>query len=418
MGKWPDDYMSSYNANIPTGSEWPAFRAIFDADVQIQDGRLRVSENRVIEESTFQYDKIERKWSYSGSVGGYSTFVPSGSYISLRVDGTGSVSKMRSDSYTHYVAGQITTLQMAASVKNEPTVARWGFFDDRDGLFFMCSGSDLYTVIRSSSTGQTIETVVSSSDWNVSRLDGTDSTGDHTDVNRNNLYDIKYQWFGSGLVKWSIGNKIVHVDDLRGQQLPYMSKGDAIVSAEIEGPRSASFNMTCCATSEEDRKLVDSHGRMFSISTPQPISLGATEAHLISIRPALTSSYGEKYRTMVLPRALVVLSDNKHIFVNSYISSGSNNPASGSWVRQDGSTVETMVSSSFAFSLADKVNTTIVSQDDVLRLDLNTIFSINGVSLTVLPFENLSKVFTVTGKVFGGAGTTDVFTSIVWEEII
>lgn len=80
--------------------------------------------------------------------------------------------------------------------------ARWGAFDDRDGVFWQIrNGSDLAVGIKR----ENAESIIPQADWNIDKLDGTGPSGIDITGNTNGLvWQVIYTWYGYGPILWQI----------------------------------------------------------------------------------------------------------------------------------------------------------------------------------------------------------------------
>ena len=146
------------------------------------------------------------------------------------------------DTYHHYFPGFSHSIVMTVALDNDSTVAglaqKWGYFDDKNGYYFQSIDErGLEFVVRSSASGNLIETIISSSDtkiyvnnvlsetfagagWNGDPVDGTGDSGKEFDLTDDNIYWIDIQWLGAGRVRfgtYSEGQRVViheHYNDV------------------------------------------------------------------------------------------------------------------------------------------------------------------------------------------------------------
>lgn len=79
---------------------------------------------------------------------------------------------------------------------------RYGLFDDNNGLFLQDSGGTWSVAVRSSASGAAVDTVVSQSDWNLDKLDGTGPSGVTLDKQNVQIFFVDFEWLGVGRVRF------------------------------------------------------------------------------------------------------------------------------------------------------------------------------------------------------------------------
>lgn len=117
----------------------------------------------------------------------------------------------RSNRYAFFQGGfssiMETSLAIGDSGKSN-VVRRWGYYDDSDGLFFELDGTDLYVVVRGSTTGTVVDTRTHQSDWNGDTLDGMLGAANPSalllDVSMMNYYFIDFPGSTAGKIRYGI----------------------------------------------------------------------------------------------------------------------------------------------------------------------------------------------------------------------
>lgn len=102
-----------------------------------------------------------------------------------------------------YVPGFGAEAGIGVRVGTDPTgdqVMRWGYYDDEDGFFFEYDTSGLYAVTRRDST----DTRVAQADWNVDPMDGSTPGGFVIELDRGNIFQIPFTWYGYGQVNFAV----------------------------------------------------------------------------------------------------------------------------------------------------------------------------------------------------------------------
>lgn len=134
-----------------------------------------------------------------------------------------------------------------------------GYFDDNDGLFFRITGTDVAVVVRSSTSGSPVDTVISRSDWNGDKLDGYGPSRKVLDISKTQIGFIDFEWLGVGTVRfgWFLDGvpTVVHsVNNSNTLPVVYMSTPNLPCRYSIEndgtGPASE-FDQICCTVITE-----------------------------------------------------------------------------------------------------------------------------------------------------------------------
>src|SRR5574343_25196 len=211
--------------------------------------------------------------------------------------GTGT-SFLQSYEYFQYQPGKsqliFITGVVGAAVAN--VVKEMGYFDAANGIIFRQNGtSGLAMVRRSSCTGSIAEEVVTQSNWNVDKMDGTGASGITLDITKDVILVIDLQFLAMGRVRigFDINGQIYYAHQFlnaNNLSIPYMQTAalpiQILVTATSSGS-SASLDFKCYAVSSESG--IDAYSG-FPFSTPGTtltISSGV-RTHIMSIRPKTT----------------------------------------------------------------------------------------------------------------------------------
>ena len=244
--------------------------------------------------------------------------VPDESAIRLTVDGTsGSFGRLRTNTFYRYQSGKGQNIKMTlyhGDTGESNQVRRWGYFDEGDGLFFQLSGSNLGVVERKSTTGSPTELFYSQSAWNVDPLNGTGPSGITLDITKSQIYEIRFQWLGVGLVDYYINgyriHTIPHANLVSG---PYMKTGQLPLSWEVENNLSSSAgSMTTVCSSVLSENGEPPPEFSFAAFNSTPVSVTTTEVPILSIRPKATYN-GITNRIITLPKKSVVSTEGARI---------------------------------------------------------------------------------------------------------
>lgn len=154
--------------------------------------------------SSFQFGK-SGEWDESTANGATATWNSNLAGIDLSVSGTlNSEVIFQTRRVMHYVPGRASGLSGAYRLSNITTGIRyrWGIFDENNGAYIEVNGSDIFCVVRSSTTGSVVENKVPRTLWNEDKLDGTGRSKITLDLTKQQLLYIEYEWYGAGEVKY------------------------------------------------------------------------------------------------------------------------------------------------------------------------------------------------------------------------
>ena len=107
-------------------------------------------------------------------------------------------------------------------------LAKWGYSDGVNGLYFAVDSTGPY-VARVSNSAQTI---VRQTDWNSDKLDGTGPSGLTLALDRGNIFQIVFSWYGYGVIEF----QVVKVDSLGRQKIVVVHRMNVFGSSSIQEP--------------------------------------------------------------------------------------------------------------------------------------------------------------------------------------
>jgi len=177
-------------------------------------GRLRVSHPHTLFDSQHQ-DVENDKWDTLIVGSGTKTHLPNESSVKLEISTANGDSIIRETVRTMmYQPGKslliLNSGVMGTSKAN--VVQRIGYFGANNGIYFENDSGNNYFVLRSSVTGNVVETRVEQTNWNIDKFDGTgysaQSVGtEHTQglrPDKANIFWIDVEWLGVGDVRCGI----------------------------------------------------------------------------------------------------------------------------------------------------------------------------------------------------------------------
>lgn len=272
-------------------------------------GRLRVSLPRGIFEYQNQYNGATLIWENIVEGAGTVTHQPSESSVILSTGDTleGSKAIRQTRQYYRYRPGRSLFL-IFTGVLGLPQInscTRAGYFDDRNGVFFMSDELGYSVVIRSDTSGSVVDTVINSADWNVNRLDGTGPNRIDIDPLTAVIGWIDLEWLGVGRVRFGVvSDGIPYVCHAQSHtnvyDKVYMRTANLPIRYEVDnhGPAMAITTLKAiCAGLSVEGDGDPEQGYDFAADTGDTqLVITATKRAMISIRPKATF-YGQINRS-------------------------------------------------------------------------------------------------------------------------
>lgn len=166
-------------------------------------GRFRVSSPFTLFDNSSKYfDNIDGFTNFTAS-GGSATKITDSSALHMTVNGTnGSLVYRESLKVFSYQPGKsllvLETFCMAPA--REGLRQRVGYFDTANGFYLEQDDNDIYFVRRSSSSGVLVTTRIAKSEWNISKLDGSDADKIVLNLEASQILYINMEWLGVGSV--------------------------------------------------------------------------------------------------------------------------------------------------------------------------------------------------------------------------
>jgi hypothetical protein len=121
----------------------------------------------------------------------------------MSVNNTGDLVSLSSKQYGKYVAGYSSdvgiAIRMISSLVNDQECL-WGYFDDNNGYYFKKTSDNFYVCILNDG----VETIISSTNFNYDKLDGTGKSRYNLDFTKGNIYKIEFVWYGFGSIIFSV----------------------------------------------------------------------------------------------------------------------------------------------------------------------------------------------------------------------
>lgn len=284
-------------------------------------GRTESSTERWIGIYSQTYDELPRliqTWSESG--GSISYDADSATTRLLVSDSQNSSTIRQTHLYHKYRAGiaQSALMTISAGAVVPGVVRRWGYFDERNGMFFELDGHELSVVVRSDASGSVVERRVPQSEWNGDRLDGSGSAVTNPsqlqfDPTNFWLYEISFLYLGAGSARFAVyvggSRTTVHTFSNGGvSPRPYMATGTLPLRWEIfnDGDPGQSSEM------RQGNSVVFTHGDWApaerTFGSPFQPNVSVSERTALSVIRAAEQINGRDNRALVMPHTLEVLS--------------------------------------------------------------------------------------------------------------
>jgi hypothetical protein len=143
-------------------------------------------------------------------LGGTSVYQTNNASVLMSVSANNHKVIRQSRLYTCYQPGKALCIRMTgvlnANNNAENTTSRIGYFDENNGLFFQCSGNNIYSIVerKKQANNTTItDNVINRNDWN-DKLDGSGASKINVDFTKNIIYFIEFAFLGVGVVKMGV----------------------------------------------------------------------------------------------------------------------------------------------------------------------------------------------------------------------
>jgi hypothetical protein len=263
-------------------------------------GRARVSTPLTLFDSYNRYTESDRFNTANSATGSSHTFTANSAVVALNVTTS-------NNSYVHRETKRVFAYQPGKSLQILTTFVmnsaktglrqRVGYFSTENGIYLEQDGTDVYFVKRDNSTGTPSETRIAQTNWNIDKLDGsnTGSLPDGTpilngnpsgltlDLSKAQIMFIDIEWLGLGTVRcgFVIDGKLIHCHSFHHANItdgPYMTTACLPVRAEITNTANTASNSTfkaICST-------VISEGGYTLTGRPRGVGQGPNAAYTLT----------------------------------------------------------------------------------------------------------------------------------------
>lgn len=244
--------------------------------------------------------------------GGTALYNSDTSSVDMTVSAAGQ-SVIRTSRYVRYRPGKSQLIFITGNLGGRiaGTNKKIGYYDSGDGIFFELDGTNLYAVLRSSTTGSVVNTQIAQTSWNIDPLDGTGPSGITLDLTKQQVVVIDFGWLGSAIIRWGfvLEGRIWYVHQETPSNVlgaPYMSHASLPVRWEISSTAGTSTLSATCASvqSEGGFNTLGVKRSISSGNTPIALSFGGGDVNLV---PLLTVRLKSAYiRGQLIPEGFTV----------------------------------------------------------------------------------------------------------------
>ncbi|CAB4216945.1 hypothetical protein UFOVP1590_19 [uncultured Caudovirales phage] len=259
---------------VQRGSDgYPSVRAdcsFVDGPVNDAFGRLRTSHPVTLFASTQEYDTDPLHMENYVAGGGTAVYTQANSSTVLSTDAATSNNRAlrQSKVYWRYQPGKSQIIKLTGTLAKSGTpagaaVARIGYYDDNNGIYFGRDSTGYFIAIRSNVSGSIVEAEkVYQSAWSEDSfgVEGKNPSGVTIDFTKEQIFFIDLQWLGVGRVRggFVVDGKLSYAHLFEHANLTtqvYMKTANLPVRYEVFNSGAAGSNISleaiCCAVESE-----------------------------------------------------------------------------------------------------------------------------------------------------------------------
>ncbi len=389
--------------------------------------RLRVSNPETHFENKQIFDKQPLIWSELTGSGGAVTYNPTRASTTLSITGTsGSIAARQTKQRINYQPGKsllvISTFVFGTGSAN--VSKKVGYFDNKNGIFFEQSGSNLYLGIRSDVGGTPIDTMVSQSSWNLDPLDGSGPSGITLDISKAQIFTTDVEWLGVGRVRTGFifnGSPVYAHEFNRANTLTsvYMSTPNLPVRYELTNEAAGSANSL-----EEICSTVISEGGYNDLGVLRSINrntIGRGLRDINGLVPLLSIRLKSAYiGTTIIPTDFSIISDSATTYLWQLIL----NPTvagvdAASWTDLTNSAIQYDISRTNANSLSGgtviKSGYVVGQGNTVTAADAGELRSLLVISADINDVPD--QLVLAIQRIDNGGSNVNYFAALSWREI-
>lgn len=258
-------------------------------------GRVRTAEPFTLFDTQNQYNESPLFWDTITAGGGTFTHLPYESSVNLTCGTASGDSVIRqSRRYIRYQPGKSQLILMTGvlGAAKANVRQRIGYFDGNNGIFFEQTTAGISFVRRTNVTGTPTDTPTLQAQWNINKLDGSDSNGIELDTSKAMIFVFDIEWLGVGRVRAGIviDGRIYYCHSFsfsNEQNSVYMTTANLPVRYEITNTgvaaSSTSLKQICASVSSEGG--VQERNVSFSVSNGATLrTVGTALFPVLSIR--------------------------------------------------------------------------------------------------------------------------------------
>jgi len=390
-------------------------------------GKTQVSQQHTLGNYTQLFDPEDREFWIDTFGAGAATYAPDESASILSV-GTTSGDKCHKTSHKYHIyqPGVSQTVLMTASMGDTGKAGvrrRWGYFDVNDGVFFELDGTSFNVVLRSSTSGSVVETVIPQTSFNVDTVDGNGNSELNLNLMSVNIFWIDLQWLGAGRVRFGIFNPdgtrltLHSLNNANSNPRAYMRSGTLPIRFEIENTAisaSSSEMKHICATVKTEGDFKPK-AIVFGAHSDVPIAVDETAyVPLLSIQANLL--HGGKHNAVaaIPSNVSVIAGDAGPVRCDITIS-----PVltGATWNVANLGSAFTVDRDATALTGGAKIFSFLVGAGQVEEIDLTEILGYNSIYGRLNADGVTQNHLTLKAKGINATTTTSAFASITWKEL-
>jgi hypothetical protein len=305
-------------------------------------GRLRVSNPLTLFDSSHRYND-NNLWSTLTATSGSATFNSNEGLVDLIVTSASGSSVIRETTKVFSYQPGKSLLVMNTFVM-EPAKTnlrqRVGYYGEKNGIYLELDDNVLSFVERSSVTGVTENNIITRSNWNGDKLDGTGESGLTLDITKAQILWMDIEWLGLGTVRvgFIINGKFIVCHSFNHANIinsTYITTASLPLRYEITNKGITSGSSTLkqiCSTviSEggyELRGLQQAIGT--AITAPKTLTTAGTFYPVVTIR---LKSSPNRLDGIVILTAMSIMGLGTGIYEWRLIASGTTSGGTGIWV--------------------------------------------------------------------------------------
>lgn len=294
-------------------------------------GRLRVSNSATIFDSQQEYssDPLVVENVVAGTATAVHSTATNSTTLSTFAATANNRAMRQSKVYWRYQPGKSQLVKMTgvlakSGTPSGTTVARLGYYDDSNGVFFGRDSTGYFVCVRTNTSGSVVDTRTYQSSWNIDKLNGSGSSGEVIDFTKTQIFIIDLQWLGVGRVRFGVqgDSGIIYVHEILKANflsVVYMRTANLPLRYEVfnVGGTGSVISLECiCMALESEGGVQDEGGYSFcaankgtSVSLPN----AATLTPVLTLRLRDTFN-GLTYRGHVHINSLIMSVANQAVY--------------------------------------------------------------------------------------------------------